>query len=308
MMDSRKRILSVLLVVVLVCNAVIAPSMAASETDDVLAIDDDHGLADEESISSYKTDGVSRTSLTQVDGSLAMAKHKSDVGADAKLLPTDARNNFIRIKYEEDFQRTLRILIPREYQIPYTQENVQSVTSDHTASFRPARGAEYLEIVVTVDGPADIVLPVQKDSSLSYRGLEWADTRVKAATGQSVFGDKAGDNWQYLDDEELSNGTAYELEGSPEEIAVQYDAEKANPHQTWLNAPKGGDEGVGAYWFVRESGDNQTAYLVVTDDDPPAIRYKSDAHVTDTWLAEARDAAQIPERIKEINPLGGDSP
>ena len=288
-----------------------AVGMAAAEetqsADDieVLAIDDNHDLDDVEAVSTYDSEGVADAELSQLDGELTMATSKSDVGVDDELTPTDARNNFLRIEYDEEFERTLRIHVPRDYQTPYTQSHVGSVTSNHTAEFSPVRGGEYLEVVVDVEEESDIVLPLQKDSSISYRAVEWADTRVEVVTGVSMFG--SGDEWRYLDGEELAEDAAYELEGHPDDVAVQYDAERSDPDETWLNAPKGEDDDEGVYWFIREESGEETAYVVATEDESPNVRFKSDATTVDHWYGEARDAMQIPDRITDIldDGLGG---
>ena len=284
----------------------LAGATAVSSDADVMAIDDNHGLDEDPAISEYHSEGYTDADLSQVDATVAIAEDKADVDADGNVLPLDVRNNYVRIDYDEDFERTLRIHIPREYQTPYTQSGVQSVTSDHSAEFTPVRGGEYLEIVVYVDGPAEIVLPLQKDSSASYKAVEWVDMRLEAATGTSVFGN--GDEWQYLDEHELGNDTAYEVDGDPEDVVVQYDAERADADETWLNAPKGEADDVGVYWFTRTSGGNETAYIVATEDDPPNVRYKAAGSEKDRWGGHVRDAWKNFERLQEqLGLTDGDS-
>ena len=285
----------------------LAEAQESAESDDpsVLAIDDSHALDSTEAVSTYTSEGAASAEFSQINGELTVAHKKASVGIDDALTPTDVRNNFLRIEYNEDFERTLRIHVPRDYQTPYTQSGVGSLTSDDTAEFRPVRGGEYLEVVITVEDESDIVLPLQKDSSFSYRAVEWADTRVQLVTGLTFFG--SGDEWQYLDSEELDADAAYELDGDPANVAVQYDVERTNPEETWLNAPKGEDQGDGVYWFVREEDGEQSAYVVATEDESPHVRYKSDATTMDHWYGEARDATKIPDRIREVleDGLGG---
>ncbi|NUC75055.1 hypothetical protein HTZ84_22580 [Haloterrigena sp. SYSU A558-1] len=275
----------------------LAGASGVSSDADTLAIDNNHGLDEDPAVSEFHSEGYTETQLSQVDGSLAIATDKRDVDADGSVLPMDVRNNYVRIDYNEDFERTLRIHIPRDYQMPYSQSGVESITSDHSAEFTPVRGGEYLEIVVHVDEPTEIVLPLQKDSSASYKAVEWVDMRLQAATGASVFG--SGDEWQYLSEDELAQDTAYEVDGNPEDVVVQYDAERADADETWLNAPKGEADDVGVYWFTRSTDGNETAYIVATDDDAPNVRYKSKGSERDRWGGHVRDALKNVDRIQE---------
>lgn len=299
-MSGSRSHLAVALALLIVSSTVGLAAAAGSidSSSDTLAIDDNHGLDSDRAISKYNSEGRASTDLDQIDGSLTVTEEKSEIGVEGQMVPLDVRNNYVRIDYREDFSRTLRIHIPRGYQMPYSQSGVESVTSDHQAELRPVRGAEYLEIVVHVDEPDEIVIPLQKDSSMSYRSIEFIDGRLEAATGSSVFG--SGDEWRYLDNEELATNAAYELEGDPDDIVVQYDTEKASPSETWLNAPQGESNDVGVYWFVRESNGNQTAYVVATQDDAPNVRYKSEGGEKDRILGDVRDALKNFDRIQDL--------
>lgn len=264
----------------------------------VSTIDADHGLADRAALDEFRTQGNAEGDLGHLDGTITVAEKRQDVGIEDQLFPNNVRNDFVRIQYDEDFERTLRIHVPRDYWVPYSQADVRSASSDHTADYQPVRGGEYLEIVVHVDGPSDIVLPIQRDSSLSYRAVERVDNRVEWATGHAIF---SGDEWTYLRSDELIEDTAFELTDveDVDDAAIQYDAEKQDPAETWLNAPDS-DDGSGVYVMTRGGGDNQTTYVVATDDDPPDVRYKPEADIGDRESGYINDARQIPERISDV--------
>lgn len=299
---TQRKTIALVVVLVLSLPAMAAPTGADEDSTDrdIVTIDNSHDLATDAAIDDYRSDGVVSTDLSQLEGTLTVAESKADVDADDELLPTDTRNHYLRLEYEEDFARTLRIHVPREYITPYSQAAVPSVTSDHHADFEPVRGGEYLEVVVHVDEPTDIVLPLQRDSAIGYRAVERLDRNIERATGYSAF---SGDEWQYIDGTDLDGNATLELEDvdDPDEMVVQYDAHKDDPDETWLNAPDSPDDDIGVHAMTRtnSSGENNTAYVVATTSDPPDVRYKPNANPTDAASGWVNDAREIPSRIAD---------
>ena len=299
--------------VAILCTSLAGPAAVAAEDDsdrDVVTIDTEHGLADDATLEDYRSDGVATGSVDALNADLTIATDKAGVGVDDAILPSDLRNDFLRIEYREDFDRTLRIHIPREYisgigleGSPYSQAGVESVTTDHHADLEPVRGGEYLEVVVHVDEPSDIVLPIQRDSATSYRAVEWADSRIEMITGYTVF---SGDEWKHIDGSEISENRTLELEGDPDNMVVQYDAHKEDPDETWINAPRGEDDSVGVHVITTSDGSNETAHLVATTDDPPDVRYKPEATPSDEATGWYNDAREIPKRIQDMFGDAGD--
>lgn len=300
---GSKHTLAVAVVVALAVALGAGLAVGDDSSQNVATVDSDHGLATDAAIADYRSGGVTTGSVDGYDADLTVATSKDDVGVDDQALPIDARNDYLRIQYHEDFDRTLRIHVPKEYVggygiegAPYTQSGVESVTSDHHADFESVRGGEYLEVTVYVDEPADIVLPIQRDSAMSYRAVEWADTRVEMVAGFKVFSDE---EWKHIGGTELGNDTTMELEGDPEKMVVQYDAHKQDTDDTWLNAPEGEADDVGVHIITTTSAGNETAYLVSTTEDPPDVRYKPDGTATDRATGWWNDAWQILDNVRE---------
>jgi len=180
------------------------------------------------------------------------------------------------------------------------REDVQSLTSDHTAEFQPVRGGEYLAVTVTFDGPADVVVPIQWDSELSYRVAERIDERLNKSLGISVRGNGGG--WTYVEDGNLTDGPGYAIGKASDDVTVQYDATPDEPERTWINAPEGETFSNEVYYYDR--GENGSAYIVSKTDDPPAVRYKTDSTIMDQLKGGVNDLMQVPDRMLEG--FGGD--
>lgn len=310
----RRLVLAVALSLLLVLSlpAVAVPSLAEDNTTDdtdnavdrdVAAIDTNHDLTRQGTVDNFRREGEATSELGYLDGEVTVATDGDDVGLSDELLPSSIRNDFIKIDYREDHERTLRIHIPRDYWTPYSQSAVDSATSDHIADYQPVRGGDYLEVVVHVDEPAEIVLPVQRDSATAYRMVERLDNRIEWALGVSLF---SGEEFEHIRGDEFANQTSYELEDidSLDDAVVQFDAEHEDPDQTWLNAPESDDGDVGVYVMSRGGSDsaeeaNESVYLVATQDDPPDVRYKPQADLGDRERGWLNDALEIPERIQE---------
>lgn len=302
MHPAHRRLVTVALAALMILSlpALAVPTLADDGTDrDVVTIDSDHDLATNDSVSDFEGDGYASTELSQLDARLTVATDGDDVGLEDHLLPTSVRNDFVRLEYREDFSRTLRIHVPRDYWVPYSQAEVRSATSDHVAEYEPVRGGEYLQIVVHVDEPTDIVLPIQKDSSMGYRAVERLDRQIERATGHTFF---SGDEWSHLRGDELTADMTYELEGveDSDDVVVQYDAHKDDPEETWINAPDGDDESVGVHTITQSSDGNETVSIVATVDDPPDVRYKIDGGPQDRAEGWINDAKEIPNRVQDL--------
>ena len=303
-MHRRTVPLVVVLAVLVGGLALTVPAVLADTDDDttsdrdVVTIDNGHDLTEQAAIDDYRTGGYAETELSQMNATLAVATDGDDVGLNDQLMPTDVRNDFVRLEYHEDFDRTLRIHIPREYWTPYTQDGVDSATSDHVADYQPVRGGEYMEIVVYVDGPAEVTLPIQKDSSLSYRAVERADGYVEAALGYSVFD---GDEWTHLRGDELVTEDGYELENVNDfdDAVIQYDSAHHDVDETWLNLP-GREDDADIQVVRRGDAGNETVTLIADDDNPPDIRYKPTAEFGDEESGWINDARQVPDRIEDV--------
>jgi len=291
----RTRTTAVLVAVALVATLIVGPAAALDSGDDgeITNLGTSHALDSSEAIDEYESEGHTSADLTRLDMTVTAAQSREDVGLGDEPLPTNVRNDFLRLEYDEEAERTVRIMLPKDYWTPYMRENVQSITSDHTATYQPTRGGEYVAVSVHFDGPADVVFPVQWDSELSYRIAERIDNRLNKSFGVSIRGDSGG--WTYVDAQNLTDGPGHAIGQAPGDVTVQYDATPDEPAETWINAPEGETFSNEIYYYDR--GDNGSAYIVSKTDDPPAVRYKTDSSFADDLRGAVNDLTQVPDRI-----------
>lgn len=261
-----------------------APAAASSTP---YTIDDGHDLDDEAALDEYDRTGQVTGQTDTLDVSLTVAESRHDIGMRPSGLSDAYNDAYLRIEYDETADRTLRIYIPREYWVPYTREQVDSMTGDHHASFEPIRGGDYTEVTIHFDGQGDAVLPVRKYATV---GTGWSVDRVdeylNETTGHKVRSDPG--EWQYIRDEQLAEGPGVEITNGSADVLVQYDATPDQERETWVNAPKGSPSTHGIYWYVKQS-ENSTAYVISDHNDPPAVRYKHQPRYRDTWTGRFND-------------------
>jgi hypothetical protein len=277
--------------------SLLAAPIAAEDPPDGEGVTDlgtNHPLAANPTNNAYQRTGYVSGDLTRYRITLEAAEAGSDVGLGPSIT-RDMRNDYLRIQYNESASRTLRILLPREYITPYTMESVGAIGSDHHASYQPARSGEYLAVTIMFDGPGDVVLPLQKDSSAGGALVETVDRRVKALTGISPLGRNG--KWQYLDGEAVANEPAYPLNTTSEDVLIQYDARPEEPNEVWLNAPRGEQNDVPLYYFKRDRDDQ--LYIVSADNSTPDVRYKTEPSRTDRIRGDLNDIRLVPDRIRD---------
>lgn len=280
------------LLAVLALAAVLALSAGAVTADSIADVGTDHSLDTEGAMQDWRSDGYAEGEADRLQLDLTVAERRADVGAD-DALTTDLRNHYLRLEYNEDYAREIRVLIPRAVITPYRSETA-SLTTDHVATLEPAREGDYLSVTVTVDGPADIVIPLNRDHAISFSLIERLDERIERATGISPL-DREHE-WAYVDGGDLEDGQ-YHMDYRLDDVVVQFDASGNETDEAWLNIPKG--ETVGAPVYLHHVGENEEFVIIATVDDPPDIRYRDEG----TFSAEVRgwihEARQIPGNIRD---------
>ena len=297
---------SIVLVVLLVTSIVAIPAVAVSSPageSEVTKIDADHGLLDDDAISTFESEGSVSVDLEQVDAKVTVATSKSEVGIDRSdaIATTDAGNYFIRIEYNEDIDRTIRLWIPAEYVGPYDRADVSSLSSDHEVDYNQVRDRQYLEILVGVEDQSDIVLPVGRlGGGVEALVSERVDAVESAVGGH--FG--TGDDWKYLDNES-GEERVIDLDIDPDNAILQFDVAGDPADPRWINIPEGETRGIPVYYHVDSNG---SMYLVVTADEDLDIRYKEESSITDHARGAINDAIHaiedLPDRITEWAPDG----
>lgn len=283
---------------VVLAVALLAGVAAVGAADGIYKVDADHELAEPEAIDDYHADEYVAGEISGIDASIEISERKADVDRGG-VLPVDAGHSFIRVEYREDIARTLRIWVPEEYATPYTREGVASLDGEHTADYQPVRDGEYMQVVIHVDGPTDVVLPIHKHSSATYDVINSYEERLEELTG----GDR---EWVYVDREGLEREHAVALDVEDvDDVVIQYDATPDEPEETWVNMPRG--DGDGAYWYSPDSEDGEVVYVVTRGGDAPDVRYMEGGGVREEAEGHVNDALQIPDRVLDRveNPLEG---
>lgn len=302
MIATRTRALLAAFVLIVALMTASGAAFGAQDDPEITDLGTSHDLDTADAISAFDQDGHTSAETDRLDMTVTASTGKDEVGLEDQLMPTDTRNDFLRFDYREEAERTVRILLPKDYWTPYMREDVQSLTSDHTAEFQPTRSGEYLAVTIQFDGPAEVVLPVQWDSELSYRVAERVDNRLNKSVGVSIRGDSG--SWTYVDSQNLTDGPGHPIEEAPGDVTVQYDTTPNEPERTWINAPEGETFSNEVYYYDR--GENGSAYIVSKTSDPPAVRYKTDSSAMDKIRGGVNDLMEVPDRISDGLEFGGE--
>lgn len=286
-------------VIIVLCTLGVAVAIGVAAAEDVTDIANDHQLDTEEKISQWKTNGYAEAELERYRITLTVAEERGDVNA-SDAVTTDIRNHYLRIDYDEDYPRTLRVLLPREYITPYNSET-GSITTSHVAQLEPARNGEYMAITVAVDTQADIVIPLNRDHAVSYSLIESVDHRIEQISGVSPL-DRNHD-WQYIEPSNISQD-GNRLNHSLDSLAVQFDATPGAEEPTWINIPTG--ETAGAPVYLLELDGTDDVSIVSTTETPPQIRYRTEGTLPAQvrgWISEASEIpGNIRDRLEELIP------
>ena len=259
--------------------------------DDVTAIDDGHELDSQWAIDEYNEYGYVEGDVNNYQLDIAIANEREAVADDALI--GDIGTDWVMFEYHENIQRTIRIHIPSEYVTPYERAGVESATGKHTADFEPVQDGEYLQITVTVDGPATIVLPLEWDGQASYRILDRMNGYADAVRDHSPFAGET--NWTEYSGEEVSQESAVKVADTAD-VEVQVDARPDSGDRVWIPAPKDAtDEDV--YYYHREVNGTVNTYVVSTVENPPDIRVGEDVTAWDRLRSEINSAMEIPRNI-----------
>lgn len=303
MRPTRWLAVIVLVVAMLLLLSVSIAVVLADEggEDTVTEIEGNHALVEAEQIQGFETEGAASADLEQLDATVTVAKSKRDVDVDHWDAPTttDVGNHYLRIQYEEDISRTIRIWIPAEYIAPYERAGVESITSEHTADYSPVRDRAFLEVVVHLDGEADVVLPMGKLGAGVEGTIADRVRNLDEATGGFLATDR---EWTYLEGSD-DRDRVVELDVDPGNALIQFDA--ADDHETrWINAPEGDTRGAPVYYHV--DGNNESVFLVITTDEQVDIRYTEESTFVDEVrgaINDARHAAEtLPDRVRKWLP------
>jgi len=272
--------------------AAVAPATVAGQSSDVTAIDTAHGLDHNTTIAKYNAEGVASGDVDGLDMELTAADKVGDLNRSEWHYASSGRV-FLRIDYNEEISRTVRVYIPREYFRPRVKDGLAPLEDGPAASRRPVESRQYTAVTVKLDGPTTTIYPVSVTRGVIADGRADVTQLVENATGFSIpslTSDSA--EWEPVPERALTDEDAtYKLPINASDPAVQYDAAAASAdEQRWIRVRQCEDSEQPVCKFTRD-GSNAT-YLLATDEDVPPVRYKSDMSATDTAHSTIDDIQQ----------------
>lgn len=294
---STRTFVAVALVAAVLAGAVSPSPVAAAQ--ELTAIDEDHPLATQQAIDEYRSTGAVSGSLPSPQLTLTIAEDSDDVGLDGVHLDSDT--HYLRLQYEEDIERTIRIFIPAGYWHPYATE-VTDENNGITGTFRPTPDGEYTAVEVTVDGPTDAVFAISKVGATVFQFRDYARDEAENKTGWSLPSLGASAHWEYVDTATLSNGSAVAFDESERPVTLQFDAGD-NDSERWIAVPDCDSRRSDAAPYCQYTPpENESVTKLLAQNETaslPAVRYQYDTGVMATASSAIDDAMAAAESLLE---------
>lgn len=310
-----RRAVSLVLAVACILGAALAGVAVGPVAAEPRTIDADHALATTDSVEQFQEEGVASAQLDAFDLTLTVADRAEDVGLN-EWTRSSAANTYLRVDYDEEIARTVRIYLPNEFFTPrahaqFGPEETHNGSATPTMAFEPV-GDEYTAVTLTLDGQTDSVFAVSTLTGGVFSVRKRVDKLLNSTAGWSLPSLSGTTEWQYVPQTALSGAnvttTIHVNTTTADEIAVQYDVGTGNETR-WL--PVEGCESLDAEVcrLATDAGPNGTTItLLSTTSDTPAIRYAANPSASDSVSSIIDELGSLPERIWDdvtgILPLG----
>jgi len=280
-----------LTLILLLLTAPLTAVGLASADSHVVKIDRDHDLTTQASINEFQNDDSTSTTLAYPQTTLTIGKTTDSVDLDGHFVHQYS-HEYIRIEYDEDVSRTFRFYVPNDYAAPYSDDDVDIINKDDPnaeVEYSTVENRKYLSVTVSVDGPTDIVVPVDEKTGWSVEFWDSRSDNAKNATGV------ANEDWERVDSSRLSgaNATARVDTTELEDPVFQYQVEE----DKWTALPNEPKDNVPVYQFQKQ-GVEDTVFIVSTVSDPPAVRYQEGGK-GGTAKNVARDVSNVVSKISD---------
>lgn len=304
---TREHHISAVLALTLVVSLVAASVPFAAASGGVYDLDTGHELATNESVRTFDEEGVVTGEAHRLNMSLTIADEAPAVGL-SRWKHTSYSRVFLRIDYNEEIKRTIRVYVPREYFRPRLKTGHEPLTGSATADFEPAQNRTYTAVTVSVDGPTTAVYPVSTARGAIAEGRSGLSDLVENATGIKLPSiTSGGQEWNHIPATELSGGNAtYRLptNETTSSITIQYDAD-ASSNDTRYIAVRPCSESEQPVCTYQPYGKNGT-FLLSRPNESQAVRWRTGSSPTDTIAAAVNDAIEAAEQlVEEIQSLIG---
>jgi hypothetical protein len=307
-MPDRRITVALALIVVLGLSAVAAGVGGASG---VTTVDRNHPLTSETATQAYQSEGVVSGEVPGVNMSVTVADDASNVGLSEWQVRSSGRT-FVRVQYHEQIEREIRFYLPSAYFEPRLRDGLESVDGGaEPVRLEPVDERQYTSVTIHVDGPTTAVYAVPSTRGMVASTREKVREAVNRTTGIDLPSlDSGGQQWQYIRSSEFDGDdrTTVAIETNNSDDVIQYDAADTG-NERWVpvrTCEGSADEPVCTF---QQSEHSNTTYILSTTEDPPPIRYKSDAsQVSSVWGGVndvVNGAKRVAERIGGVLPGGG---
>jgi hypothetical protein len=305
-----RRAASIVLAAMVVLSVLSAGIALGQDSDRVerLELDRTTPLFSDSAVSEYQSSGSVLRNSTRLN---ARFGYLNSLDGYSPACGTTPDTNFARegasewliIEYCEDLPRTLRLTVPREYFTPVTAQS-DALGGGPTATFQPVDGRNGTAVEVTIQEPGVVAIPVSVTDTAVFGTLtDWRD-RVEDGVGVDVpvpFLD-GGSQWSHVTGTTVEARGSVAIDGTPDDVVVQYRYTESDGEVTWINAPSMERSSAPVYLQTRD-GVNDTVWVVASDADPPDIRYKQDASSRDVVGGVIDDIRSFDEKARERWPF-----
>lgn len=293
---------SVLFAVILVIAAVMPAAVAAQEA--VYEADTNHGLADDSAIETYDSEGVVTGDVHGLDMSVTVAENSDDAGLSG-LLYRDTGRVFLRLDYDEEISRTIRLYLPREYVKPQLKQGLEAAESGVTADLEPTADRNHTVVTVTLEEPTTVVFPISAgrgaiaDSRSGFSGIVANVTGIELPS----LTDR-GAEWHYVSADELNDSEADYIPANA--TTIQHDTSTNSEDADWVPVPSC-DDGTQEICTYTKADQPDRTYILYTGADRSAVRYREGRSVSGDLSTAVNDAMRgVDNLVDDVVGLFGD--
>lgn len=215
--------------------------------------------------------------------------------------PSDTRNDYVCLEYDETIERTFEVYITNGVWSPYDDPNVESVSNaSGQAAFSAVsqNGQRYLRVQVTLSEPGTYTFPVNQERSFVMGRLGRTQERIENVSGVSVAGD--GD-WQRVNASAFENGSTHIVKAPNGTDELLFEYREPGSAAEWQQMPSRDRDAHPVYYNL---GSETEAQVIVTDpQNPPDVRYKTNAETGDRLGTAIREILSIGDRLEDAWPL-----
>jgi hypothetical protein len=265
----------------------------------VATVDDDHALNSTEKMQEFAENGVAETDITIPQMKVRVSDDHQDVGLDG--FRRDTGLTYLKIDYNEEIPREVRIYIPEAYWSPVENLGKKPVNGGPTADLEITRGGTMQSVSVEFSGETEVVYAVSSLSGAAFAYVEAPQDRFGDLTGVnfSVVADEQ--EWQYPPEGALTDGSlGYGIKSGSKDngVLVQYN----DGGDDWVPAPDCRRHNVASPPVCKmvRKGVNDKVYVVPRVKEPPQIRYKQEPNTVDKIGQALDDLGSIPGKITEL--------